>query len=178
MAFDCTAAVPGVGKARPCVPPISTQSIRWCRLHPGWQFDSTRAGRAQNRFLQVALMRRAVLLLLVCHCLLSGRYSYGHGGIVLRLEEFYCDLYMRRHYRQLLGHLGHTVDAVVFLGDLFDGGRTLEPDSVEYNDHTARFRSIFRLPDPLFPSAGTDGVPASTPEYVFLTGNHDVGQGR
>ena len=48
-------------------------------------------------------------------------FSYGHSGLRLAAETFYGDLYMRRGFRHLQERLGP--DAVLFVGDLFDGGR-------------------------------------------------------
>jgi hypothetical protein len=49
-------------------------------------------------------------------------YSYNQSpGLGLTLTEFYTDIYMVKsfYYLQKL----HQPDAILFLGDLFDGGR-------------------------------------------------------
>jgi len=101
---------------------------------------------------------------------ITDAYSYGHDGFVLWLEEFYCDLYMRRQNRAIMSHLNPQPTAVVFLGDLFDGGRTLDFTSTEFDKHVSRFQSIFQLP-----ASVSDN---REPLYLFLSGNHDVGQGK
>ena len=58
---------------------------------------------------------------------LTDWYSYKQTGLSLWLTEFYTDLFMRRSFRRLHNHL--QPDAVLFLGDLMDGGRdTMDPD--------------------------------------------------
>ncbi|KAF9379558.1 hypothetical protein CPB97_008900, partial [Podila verticillata] len=58
---------------------------------------------------------------------LTDWYSYKQTGLALWLTEFYTDLFMRRSFRRLHNHL--QPDAVLFLGDLMDGGRdTMDPD--------------------------------------------------
>lgn len=96
--------------------------------------------------------------LLVADPQLTDYHSYSHNGLLLLLEQFYCDHYMRRNWRLLLNK---APSFVVFLGDLMDGGREL--DSYNYKLELLRFRRIFKLSYPLL----TIGVP----------GNHDIGFG-
>ena len=106
---------------------------------------------------------------------IADTHSYGHTGTRLAAEMYYGDLYMRRAFRRLQSSL--RPDAVLFLGDLFDGGREFPPDrylqepcrsgphaspadapvrvamctprSAEWDAEFARFQTIFRQrPDP------------------------------
>ncbi|KAF9439023.1 hypothetical protein BGZ76_001475 [Entomortierella beljakovae] len=52
---------------------------------------------------------------------LTDWYSYKQSGLALKLTEFYTDIFMRRSFSRL--HRKLQPDAVVFLGDLLDGGR-------------------------------------------------------
>jgi hypothetical protein len=53
---------------------------------------------------------------------LSDAYSYRQSrGILLSLVEFYSDIFMRRSYHAL--QMNYQPQAVLFLGDLTDGGR-------------------------------------------------------
>ncbi|KAG0348255.1 hypothetical protein BG004_005574 [Podila humilis] len=52
---------------------------------------------------------------------LTDWYSYKQSGLLLFLVETYTDLFMRRSFSYL--HRGLRPDAVLFLGDLNDGGR-------------------------------------------------------
>ncbi|KAG0165380.1 hypothetical protein DFQ30_008541 [Apophysomyces sp. BC1015] len=73
------------------------------------------------------------------------------------MTEFYSDLYMHRNYRYLL----HKLDphAIIFLGDLTDGGR--EWDNQGWKKQLSRFTKLFET---------------STPTY-YMAGNHDIGFG-
>jgi hypothetical protein len=57
---------------------------------------------------------------------LTDKFSYGRKGIIQWLTEFYSDLYMRRNWKKL--NRIAKPDAVVFLGDLMDGGREWTDD--------------------------------------------------
>ncbi|KAF9574921.1 hypothetical protein EC968_004922 [Mortierella alpina] len=52
---------------------------------------------------------------------LTDWYSYKQTGLLLKIVETYTDLYMKRSFRRL--HSALQPDAVLFLGDLNDGGR-------------------------------------------------------
>lgn len=86
--------------------------------------------------------------------------SYGQTGVLLRVVEFFTDIYMRKSYRflQTIRHPNH----IVFLGDLMDGGRewTDKDWMVEYK----RFNSLFYQRS------------TNTPVYR-MAGNHDIGIG-
>ncbi|KAF9098272.1 hypothetical protein BGX29_007718, partial [Mortierella sp. GBA35] len=61
--------------------------------------------------------------------------SYHQSGLVLALVEMYTDIYMKRSFSRL--HASLRPDAVLFLGDLNDGGRISNNDTFEKNK--ARF---------------------------------------
>ncbi|GBG29889.1 Metallophosphoesterase 1 [Hondaea fermentalgiana] len=108
-----------------------------------------------------ATSRDAINVAVVADPQLTDAFSYGQrpGSLTLWLTEFYSDLYMRRAYR--LAVRAHAPSKVVFVGDLFDGGRVANEAS--YARHVERFKAIF-------------GADWST--FIFAAGNHDVGLGR
>ncbi|KAF9955286.1 hypothetical protein BGZ72_003845 [Mortierella alpina] len=57
---------------------------------------------------------------------LTDWYSYKQTGLLLKLVETYTDLYMKRSFHRL--HSTAQPDAVLFLGDLNDGGRDTSDD--------------------------------------------------
>ncbi|KAF9911911.1 hypothetical protein EC991_001815 [Linnemannia zychae] len=61
--------------------------------------------------------------------------SYHQSGLLLALVETYTDIYMKRSFRRL--HASLRPDAVLFLGDLNDGGRNSNKKTFEKN--TNRF---------------------------------------
>ncbi|KAF9132791.1 hypothetical protein BGW39_011275 [Mortierella sp. 14UC] len=61
--------------------------------------------------------------------------SYHQSGLLLALVETYTDIYMKRSFRRL--HASLRPDAVLFLGDLNDGGRNTNQKTFEKN--TNRF---------------------------------------
>ncbi|TFK54090.1 Metallo-dependent phosphatase [Heliocybe sulcata] len=86
--------------------------------------------------------------------------SYPERGKVLtRLSQFVVDWNLRKNWR-VTRKL--NPDAVVFLGDMMDGGRVDMPVS-EYESYFRRFQSIFKLP-------------RTVPAY-YLAGNHDIDLG-
>ena len=92
---------------------------------------------------------------------LTDSYSYNQSpGILLWLTQFYSDLYMRRAYKQSV--LSHNPKAVVFLGDLLDGGRVATEE--QFSEGMDRFHKIF--------------VNALKVPYIYVVGNHDVGLGK
>ena len=90
---------------------------------------------------------------------LTDHYSYKQTGLILKLTEFYSDLYMKRNYKRILR--AYKPDFCIFAGDLFDGGR--EWDDSEFRKELHRFQNIFDLNNKL-----TLGV----------AGNHDIGFGK
>ncbi|ORX91843.1 Metallo-dependent phosphatase [Basidiobolus meristosporus CBS 931.73] len=92
---------------------------------------------------------------------ITDAYSYKQHGLVLRLVEFYTDIYMKRSYRILQSQLEPQV--IFYLGDLFDGGREWDDDEVWFEE-LDRFNSVFST---LKPNT-----------YLFsVAGNHDIGFG-
>ncbi|KAF9963862.1 hypothetical protein BGZ70_007144 [Mortierella alpina] len=57
---------------------------------------------------------------------LTDWFSYKQTGLLLKLVETYTDLYMKRSFRR--SHSALQPDAVLFLGDLNDGGRDSSDD--------------------------------------------------
>ncbi|KAI9246053.1 Metallo-dependent phosphatase-like protein [Phascolomyces articulosus] len=96
-------------------------------------------------------------MLLVGDPQMTDAYSYDRPGILLRISEFYSDLYMHRNYRHLNRQL--RPQATLFIGDLMDGGR--EWSDAGYQKQVARFKRLFK---------------SSKPQY-YMAGNHDIGFG-
>ncbi|RKP01477.1 hypothetical protein CXG81DRAFT_888, partial [Caulochytrium protostelioides] len=95
---------------------------------------------------------------------LTDAFSYlyaGRGSATLAAIQFYSDLYMKRNWRYMRHH--HDYRSVVFLGDLFDGGREWTAQDGTFGAELARFRRIFVLPAQMRP--------------VWCAGNHDIGFG-
>ncbi|KAK4780961.1 hypothetical protein SAY87_017067 [Trapa incisa] len=83
-------------------------------------------------------------------------------SLLLETAQFYTDLYMRRAY---LGSIWpFRPDAVIFLGDYFDGGSFLSDE--EWQDSLHRFKHIFDLK--------AQGRHADFQVY-YIPGNHDIG---
>jgi ethanolamine phosphate phosphodiesterase len=61
--------------------------------------------------------------------------TYVRRGILLKLSQFYTDLYMKRNWRYM--HKILQPRMTIFLGDLMDGGR--EWDDRVYNPITERY---------------------------------------
>jgi len=59
--------------------------------------------------------------------------TYERRGLLLRMSQFYTDLYMKRNWR----FIHHILEPkmTIFLGDLFDGGR-------EWDDKTYLFLNL------------------------------------
>ncbi|KAJ2236902.1 hypothetical protein IWW45_001401 [Coemansia sp. RSA 485] len=88
-------------------------------------------------------------------------YSYDQTGIVLRLTEFFTDIYIRKSYRFL--QTLKQPQKIIFLGDLMDGGR--EWADKQWVQEFHRYQSIF-----------TNRNPEKTQIY-HMAGNHDIGIG-
>ncbi|KAK3811622.1 MAG: Metallo-dependent phosphatase-like protein, partial [Linnemannia elongata] len=86
--------------------------------------------------------------------------SYHQSGLLLALVEAYTDIYMKRSFRRL--HASLRPDAVLFLGDLNDGGRNTDDQTFVRN--TGRFFEwIFAT--------------KRRSLRLYMAGNHDVGFG-
>ncbi|KAJ2158012.1 hypothetical protein GGF46_004091 [Coemansia sp. RSA 552] len=88
-------------------------------------------------------------------------YSYGQKGALLRLVEFFTDIYIRKSYI-VLQQLRAPITAI-FLGDLMDGGR--EWDNAAWKDEYARYKALFTNRNP------------GTLRVYDMAGNHDIGIG-
>ncbi|KAL1925524.1 uncharacterized protein VTP21DRAFT_407 [Calcarisporiella thermophila] len=93
---------------------------------------------------------------------ITDEYSYDRKGLLLEITKFYSDMYMRRNFRHLSRR--KKPDAVIFLGDLMDGGREIKKQE-DYAKELHRFRHLFRP------------VSSPSPRYYFMAGNHDIGFG-
>ncbi|KAI8603848.1 Metallo-dependent phosphatase-like protein, partial [Dissophora ornata] len=90
---------------------------------------------------------------------LTDWYSYKQSGLSLWLTEFYTDIFMRRSFARL--HQNLQPDAVLFLGDLMDGGReTMDERTFEKN------RNRF-----------LENVSNGRSVRLYVAGNHEVGFG-
>ncbi|KAG0368238.1 hypothetical protein BGZ54_002374 [Gamsiella multidivaricata] len=71
-------------------------------------------------------------LAIIANPQLTDWFSYKQSGPALWLTEFYTDIFMRRSFARF--HRAARPDAVMFLGDLNDGGReTLDEERFEKN---------------------------------------------
>ncbi|KAG0233151.1 hypothetical protein BGW41_001631 [Actinomortierella wolfii] len=105
---------------------------------------------------------------------LTDWFSYGQSGFLLTLVEIYTDLFMRRAFSRL--HASLKPDAVLFLGDLNDGGRE-SSDAVFEKNGKRFFERVFQtrrtawnqqplVVDPVFPMEGQhDAMPSSPSHY-------------
>ncbi|KAJ2654918.1 hypothetical protein IWW48_005818 [Coemansia sp. RSA 1200] len=107
---------------------------------------------------------RPTRVAIVADAQIVDHYSYGQTGALLRIVEFFTDIYVRKAYLVLQDVRQPAI--VVNLGDLMDGGRELEEDEDEaWLAEYARFRSVFR-----------NRAPAARRVYE-MAGNHDIGIG-
>ncbi|KNA09611.1 hypothetical protein SOVF_152020 [Spinacia oleracea] len=89
-------------------------------------------------------------------------HDFGPKSVALEIATFYSDLYMRRAFLSTI--LPFKPDAILFLGDYFDGGPQLS--NKEWQESLSRFKHIFDL--------GERGKTKDIPVY-YIPGNHDVG---
>ncbi|KAJ2212185.1 hypothetical protein EV179_004874 [Coemansia sp. RSA 487] len=89
-------------------------------------------------------------------------YSYGQSGLLLRITQFFTDIYIRKSY--LLLQDIRSPATVIFLGDLMDGGREWD-DSAWLSEYHGRYQSIFSNRDP------------ANRRVYDMAGNHDIGIG-
>jgi len=101
------------------------------------------------------------ILVLADPQILDARSYPGRNPWLMWLSQMIVDLYLRKSWRAVQKL---QPDAVVFLGDMMDGGRSAVSDE-EYEEYFQRFQRIFR--------SSSSG---SVPRY-YLPGNHDVGLG-
>ncbi|CAG8586156.1 2984_t:CDS:2 [Acaulospora morrowiae] len=87
-------------------------------------------------------------------------YSYGRTGLLQKISEIYPDMYMRKNWINMQSIF--DPDAVIFMGDLMDGGR--EWDDEKWEIELYRYQQLF--------------LPKKPEQRIFhLVGNHDVGFG-
>jgi hypothetical protein len=91
---------------------------------------------------------------------LTDAYSYNQSGVLLKLTEFYSDIYMKRNFRRIQARMQPKV--LIFVGDLMDGGR--EWTDEQFHEELNRFLKIFKLRDENMLVLG-------------VAGNHDIGFG-
>ncbi|KAJ1805193.1 hypothetical protein LPJ75_005383, partial [Coemansia sp. RSA 2598] len=88
-------------------------------------------------------------------------YSYDQTGLLLRITEFFTDIYLRKSYRFL--QTLRRPQKIIFLGDLMDGGREWADN--QWMQELRRYQSIFvnRRPQEM--------------QIYNMAGNHDIGIG-
>ncbi|KAJ2898496.1 hypothetical protein IWW38_001374 [Coemansia aciculifera] len=89
------------------------------------------------------------------------QYSYDQTGLLLRITEFFTDIYIRKAYSVL--QTIRRPQTIIFLGDMFDGGREWEDE--QWLEEFERYKSIFQ-----------NRFPNTVPVYN-MAGNHDIGIG-
>ncbi|KAG0236468.1 hypothetical protein BGW42_003374 [Actinomortierella wolfii] len=97
---------------------------------------------------------------------LTDWFSYGQSGFLLTLVEIYTDLYMRRAFSRL--HASLKPDAVLFLGDLNDGGRE-SSDAVFEKNGKRFFKRVFQTRHTAW-----NQQPLVVDPVVPMEGQHDV----
>uniref|UniRef100_A0A1J3IGF6 Calcineurin-like phosphoesterase domain-containing protein n=1 Tax=Noccaea caerulescens TaxID=107243 RepID=A0A1J3IGF6_NOCCA len=115
-------------------------------------------GVESNKFTKVAIVTDPQLM---------DKTSFRLSSKTLALEvaQFYTDINMRRSFFQSI--LPFKPDAVLFLGDYFDGGPYIPED--EWQESLSRFEHVFGL--------NSQGKVMDIPTF-YITGNHDVGYSR
>ncbi|KAI6700305.1 hypothetical protein NL676_014629 [Syzygium grande] len=134
------------------VPPL--WSCSWPHLNPPPTSTMGDVGD-QNGYVKVAVLADPQLMDRTSHGLPPKSFALG-------MAQFYTDLFMHRAY--LSSILPFKPDAVLFLGDYFDGGPYLSDE--EWQDSLNRFKHIFDLK--------TQEKHTEYPVY-YIPGNHDVG---
>ncbi|RPB05379.1 hypothetical protein L873DRAFT_1825152 [Choiromyces venosus 120613-1] len=126
-------------------------------------------------------------MVLVADPQIIDRHTYARRGITLSATIFYTDLYMSRSYGSIIDHLNPST--VLFLGDLFDGGREWDSDKIAHHHSDAmipedpagfpdwkEFKDDYWLSEyvrfsKIFPPTSYRRTVQSLP------GNHDIGVG-
>jgi hypothetical protein len=105
---------------------------------------------------------------------LSDAFSYhqSKGSLALWFTKTTCDLYMHRAFHHLLKQ---KPELILFLGDLFDGGREWKLDDDQWQEDLVRFTRIFHLQQRSPDSENVNGP--SYLRYYYIPGNHDIGLG-
>ncbi|KAJ2848665.1 hypothetical protein IWW36_003160 [Coemansia brasiliensis] len=108
------------------------------------------------------LDEEAVRVAIIADPQIVDHYSYDQTGLLLKVVEFFTDIYMRKSYI-ILQQQQQKPETVVFLGDLMDGGR--EWDDKAWLSEYQRFLLLFRNRNP------------SNTRVYYMAGNHDIGIG-
>ncbi|PWW80306.1 hypothetical protein C7212DRAFT_356479 [Tuber magnatum] len=126
-------------------------------------------------------------MVLVADPQIIDRHTYARRDIALSATIFYTDLYMSRSYDSIIDDLNPST--VIFLGDLFDGGREWDSDRIAHHhtdapipDDPAGFPDWKELKDDYWLSEHSrfSKVFPPTPyrrTVQSLPGNHDIGVG-
>src|SRR4051794_31346610 len=56
-------------------------------------------------------------------------YSYGRRGILQKISEIFPDMYMHKNWENI--GITFSPDAIIFMGDLLDGGREWNDEKYE-----------------------------------------------
>ena len=90
---------------------------------------------------------------------LTDQHSYWFMKIPVigQIVEYHSDIYMRKNFQLLLHY--HNPSHVVFMGDLFDSGRSI--DDLDFQLEFERFEWIFKS--------------SKKVKKFYLSGNHDLG---
>ncbi|XP_006461203.1 hypothetical protein AGABI2DRAFT_192735 [Agaricus bisporus var. bisporus H97] len=89
--------------------------------------------------------------------ILDHRSYPGRPAFLTYLTRLVVDLNLRKNWRAAIAK---NPDAVVFLGDMMDGGR-MDMSDDEYEDYYSRFKDIFRMDKAIY--------------QFYIPGNHDTG---
>ncbi|XP_021761843.1 LOW QUALITY PROTEIN: uncharacterized protein C630.12-like [Chenopodium quinoa] len=119
------------------------------------QSSSSLGSDTSSEYIKVAVITDPQLMDRTSH-------DFGPKSVALEIATFYSDLYMRRAF--LSSILPFKPDAILFLGDYFDGGPRLS--NKEWQESLSRFKHIFDL--------GKQGKTKDIPVY-YIPGNHDIG---
>ncbi|KAJ2097114.1 hypothetical protein GGI09_004004 [Coemansia sp. S100] len=168
---DASTAVHADEAAKTIVKWMNRQVAYYKQLRGGYVLVSAIPKSASGKILRRALNSpptayddagvAPVHVALVADPQIVDHYSYDQTGALLRVVEFYTDIYLRKSYNVL--QTIRQPEAIIFLGDLFDGGREWEDD--QWLEEHARYKSIFR-----------NRSPHTVPVYD-MAGNHDIGIG-
>jgi len=102
-------------------------------------------------------------ILLVADPQLTDRLSYSfvnnEYSPLSRFIFMLCDTFMRKNFQSILRMNKDNIHTIIFMGDLFDNGRTVTDD--EYEREFKRFNAIFENSQNI--------------KTLYLSGNHDIG---
>ncbi|KAF8622775.1 hypothetical protein AX15_006858 [Amanita polypyramis BW_CC] len=123
-----------------------------------FRYSVQKCGWPDSKFQMTFTSTHPTHVLVVADPQILDHRSYpGRSAILTYISQVLVDLNIRKSWREATRL---KPDAVVFLGDMMDGGRFPMSDA-EYKAYYTRFRTIFTLD-------------RSVPEH-FIPGNHDTG---